>query len=256
MIEATREKPYDKVYVINRDEAVKRMSFVKNQLDNAGIYYERVSAVDGRKAIVTNLKTNQVYSGQYMHDNKIKTKFGSTYLINCNIDDETPLNFKHTSKQEMVAGELGLWCSNLMIWNDALKNNYKRIIIFEDDIILKSPSKFNTQLNNFISNLPSTYDVAYMDLVIGTGKYQKIPNNNYVSTFSKKFIAYGAWAMSYSEKGLKKLLSFDNYPTNGDLLYLDVRAKPGEEVTDYNLEVYGPVERFIGMTGESEMMRF
>ena len=51
--------------------------------------------------------------------------------------------------QNLNKGQLGCLSSHILILEDAIKNNYKKILIFEDDIILKdSWEKIKNALNN------------------------------------------------------------------------------------------------------------
>lgn len=57
-------------------------------------------------------------------------------------------------------GALGCLESHLTIIKEAKKNNYKNILIFEDDCILNS--NFNEHLSNVITCLPANWDMLYL----------------------------------------------------------------------------------------------
>ena len=88
-------KEFDKIYVINLDSRPDRMSVVKNILLKYKIKYERYSAV-------------------YLKDNY-------TDVIN-------------STTQTSSLGHLGCILSHVYCCKDAVKNNYNKILVLEDDI--------------------------------------------------------------------------------------------------------------------------
>ena len=88
------------------------------------------------------------------------------YVINLDKDTEKLQNFKQQigdsfsytrikgveplkGNKNLNKGQLGCLSSHILILEDAIKNNYKKILIFEDDIILKdSWEKIKNALNN------------------------------------------------------------------------------------------------------------
>ena len=250
-----KKNQYDHVYLINRDIATQRLASSSGQLNAAGIEFERFEAVNGVDIEIINAVNNQSYSGQWYQDNKIKTERNVLYDINCNSAKYQDISYQISSNHyNFVAGELGLWCSNLALWQDALAHNYKTIVVFQDDIKILNPKKFNDQLNNYISYLPSSFDVAFIDLEFYHGKTKKV--NKYVSKMEDKSHAYGAWAVVYNAKALEKVHNFSPFFNGDDMVFIKNRAREKQKTTDHNFEVYLSSENMIDIMGESEMGRF
>jgi len=176
------------------------------------------------------------------------------YHIECNSSKYKDINYDLLSPwYPFVSGELGLWCSNLALWQDALSNNYKRIVVFQDDIKILNTEKFNDQLNNFISHLPTTFDIAFIDMAMESAKARRV--NEYVSKFEDGGYAYGAWAVVYSEKALRKMPNFAPYRDNDDMIFFRYRAHENDKTTDFNFEVYISAIDMVDVVGGSEMDR-
>ena len=92
---------FDNIYVLNLDRHKERFEKVKNKLDNLGIKFQRFSAIDGN-----NLDTSKI-------------KFGS-------------------SNKGLLENKYAYAClkSHIEIIKDAKKNKYKRILVFEDDVLI------------------------------------------------------------------------------------------------------------------------
>jgi hypothetical protein len=89
----------------------------------------------------------------------------------------------------------------LFIWQDAIKKNYKNILVLEDDV--QFTDDFNEYLENVMEELPKDYDILYL------GYFEKscfTPKNNNFNYLYKPDFLYGTHAMIISNKGLKKLL--------------------------------------------------
>ena len=72
-------------------------------------------------------------------------------------------------------GAYGCQLSHSKIWQEIIDNNYKNTIIFEDDAIFCE--NFTPQFLNFIDNLPSDWDQAYLG---GQHLIKPTPINDYV----------------------------------------------------------------------------
>jgi GR25 family glycosyltransferase involved in LPS biosynthesis len=116
----------------------------------------------------------------------------------------------------ITAGEIGLWCSHVKIWQDILKLNYSKVLVLEDDIKILDIKNFKNKLENYTINLPETFDIGYIALI----KY--LPNtllktvtlsvaNEYVNAFDSNFEARGTFGMIYSKKAAETLLSYETY---------------------------------------------
>ena len=98
---------------------------------------------------------------------------------------------------------------------DALKNDYKKILIFEDDAIINE--NFKKIFINSFNNLPKDWDIVYLgihDLHFKlTGKFKNI--NNYICNVKgifnlKKKVKhgsiYGTHSLLINRKGMKAFL--------------------------------------------------
>ena len=198
----------DQVYVINLDQASSRWEAISSRLTCAGMKYTKFPATYGLKIKITNLQTQSEFYGKDIKDGKVKLQNKLHYKITCNPDDPTSaefhytahLNHKHTS---LSAGELGIYCSVLRVLHDARSNGYNNIIIFEDDIV--PTATFKKDLSHFIYNLPSDYDLAYLDYYLST-KDQKVIYNEYVHGFTNQAAGWGAYAYMLSSDGINSLI--------------------------------------------------
>ena len=202
----------DKIYVISLENSIERKKAMQKQLNEAGIEYGIFNATDGYKVKIKNLKTNQEFFGSDIKNGSTKIEKSVMYKITCNPDDELPIEFHYLSglSKGISAGELGVWCSNRMIWSDIDKNKYKKVIIFEDDIRFKVEDP-KQAINDFVTHVPQIFDIAYLDLEQYEGKQHPLPNNEYVNGFGDNSAGYGAWSILYSSEAIKKLLSLSCY---------------------------------------------
>jgi len=96
-----------RVFVINLDESVDRMAFMKEQLDRLGLKFERIAAVDGRR--LTAAEISKAYS-----------PFWSWLLLG----------------RFMTAGELGCAMSHQLAREKIVSENIPWALILEDDALI------------------------------------------------------------------------------------------------------------------------
>jgi len=113
----------DKVYVINLDKDVERLRTIHTALRKQGISYERLSATVGSN--VTS-------------DSRL------TQLCNFFCTD----------------GIKGCALSHHRIWEDALRNGYSRVLVFEDDALI--PDDFDKKVREVMGKLPDSYDILFL----------------------------------------------------------------------------------------------
>ena len=159
----------DNVYLINMDKDTDRLGKVTKECDKVNIKFERFTGIK-----VLNLSQNLL--DKYI---PIETqKYGPNGMIGCGL-------------------------SHLFIWQNAVKKNYKNILVLEDDVHFTYD--FNKYITNIMDEVPEDYDILYL----GYGeKNYNIPNdsNNYIYIYKPKFQLL-THAMIISNKGLKKLLN-------------------------------------------------
>jgi GR25 family glycosyltransferase involved in LPS biosynthesis len=113
----------DKVYVINLDKDKDRLEQIDAALRKQNITYERLPATLGSKVT---------------QDSRL------TYLCNSFCTD----------------GIKGCALSHHRVWEDALRNGYSKILVFEDDSII--PDDFDVKVRDVVSELPKSYDCIFL----------------------------------------------------------------------------------------------
>lgn len=105
-------KYFDNIYVLNLDRRTDRYEKVKEKMDQLGINFERFSAIDGN-----------------------------------NISDSEHDFSKFVQGRGMIENKYALAClrSHIEIIKDAKKNGYKRILIFEDDVLISKDINVHIQ---------------------------------------------------------------------------------------------------------------
>ena len=241
--------PYDVVYIINLDRSVNRWNNISQKLDQIGLIYKRFSAIDGYTIGVEEFKINKRFYGKDIADKKIVMDNNTYYKIFCtsnSVEYDFAIIGKH---RKLSAGELGIWCSNYMIWKDIVQNEYNNAIIFEDDFI---PIKddFVIKLNNFIKDLPSTYDLAYID---GWPKKDevrvKLPSKEAVSYSVDAKGWFGAHAIMYSNNMVQKLASCKNFQRGIDD-FLVMTTETTMNCFNKRAEAYISTENLLGIPRE------
>lgn len=104
-------------------------------------------------------------------------------------------------------GELGIWASNLVAWQNFIKSDYDYIILMEDDIVLKKD--FNDKLISYINELPDDWDI-FTAYIPETGNIRYNKNNKKLFVGKENVCKiYQSWScLCYvvSKQGAKKLL--------------------------------------------------
>jgi GR25 family glycosyltransferase involved in LPS biosynthesis len=168
----------DNIYIINlkrREDRLFKIEKLFNELGGIFHNYERFDAVDGN---TLSLKDNNL---------TLKTKY---------LYDNPTLLMDIKSK-----GAIGCYYSHLNIWQDAIKNNYNNIIIFEDDV--QTDLTLN-EIMDYINSVPNDYDIAYLDYFC-----MNLNNNiNINDCWNENKLDTIALTSAYliSNKGIQKLL--------------------------------------------------
>jgi GR25 family glycosyltransferase involved in LPS biosynthesis len=160
-------KYVDHVYLINMDKDKDRLITVTNNCNELNIFFERFSGIDPKKL-------------SEKEKNKYLSKFNQYF---------------------MPYGIVGCAYSHIYIWLDAIKNNYKNILILEDDIIFKK-NNFYKNFENAYNELPNNYDMFYIGYSYGDNN----PTNNFKYIYQPKQIFYETHSYIISIEGCKKLL--------------------------------------------------
>ena len=235
-----------KTFVINLDRSPDRYAQLMPQLDKNKLYYERFSAVDGYKIKIQNSTNGEIFFGS---DVKTKEMFSQVnYIISCPSFDSNYLPPEH-KKLNLTAGELGVYCSHMEIWNNMVANNAKYTLILEDDALL-SPG-FEGKLDKIISNLPEDWDMVFLHLEthLGTMGDKTIKHNRYldkVKANDRHF--WCATAYLVNTESAKKLFKLaENFS-----LPIDIIMSVG--VNQKKINAYKSVENIVVPSGEQSVI--
>lgn len=119
-----------KTFLINLDRRPDRLDFIKKQLDDLGIIFERISAIDGN-----NCSDEQL---QFFN----RTKFS----LEC--------------KRQLVPGEIGCALSHRLVWQQMVDNQIPYALILEDDI------EIDSRLTAILSNPQNYQHLDFLNLAI------------------------------------------------------------------------------------------
>jgi glycosyl transferase family 25 len=185
------EKYVDNVYLINMDKDTERLDSVTKECKKFNINFERFSGV-----------------------NPLELS-----------DEELDKYVTKTCQNICPNGLVGCAISHMKIYEDALKNNYKNILVLEDDVYFRD--ELYEELDKAMSELPEDYDILYLGCLGWCDKKQvynmdfyyllfyflskckskcknkKIMNNKYIHVPE---LPLSAHAMIISNKGCRKLL--------------------------------------------------
>ena len=120
------EKYVDNVYLINMDKDTERLEKVTKECKKFNINFERFCGVDPLKLSKKEL-------------NKYVTQ---------------------TCQNICPNGIIGCGISHMKIYEDAIKNNYKNILVLEDDVYFRD--ELYKELDEVMSELPEDYDILYL----------------------------------------------------------------------------------------------
>jgi len=212
---------YDKIYVISLDGSSRWPDTEKRLLD-AGLEFSKFPAVAAKDLLITNLDNNETIFGAEALEKQIPIKKYTWYLIKCAQDRNSGNGLIFYTRRNLNVQEAALICSNYLVWQDAIKNKYNNIVIFEDDAI-PIGKDFHVWLENYVKNLPKNYDLAFLWNGF-TMPPKRVPINNYIAAFPDDYGAgNGTLGMVYSRQCIEKLLKFKFITAELDLFLMDNR---------------------------------
>ena len=163
------EKYVDNVYLINMDKDTKKLDKVTKECKKFNINFERFCGVNP-------LKLSEQELDKYV---------------------------SKTCQNICPNGLVGCAISHMKIYEDALKNNYKNILVLEDDVHFTDT--FNEYIINALEEIPNDYDILYLGYKdLYSCEAPKDSSFNYIY---KPYFPLLTHAMIISNKGLKKLLN-------------------------------------------------
>lgn len=112
-------------YVINLDRSTARMAFMEDQLEEHGLEFQRVAAVDGNELSATDLRH---------------------VSVGCRV----------TCTSSMI----GCGLSHRKVWRDVLRKDLSHALVLEDDAVL-TPD-FGTRLHEALEAVPEDFDILLL----------------------------------------------------------------------------------------------
>ena len=169
----------DQVYLINLDRRPDRMENMKAILDELQIKYKRVNAVDGKVDV----------NPEYMKRNGIEmmSDFSEPY-----------------HGRALTYGEIGCFMSHYNIWKDVIDNNFKEIIVFEDDV------RFEPFFRHKLHSVRQELEKMDWDLVfLGRKILHNVVEDWVEGSQWLVHVNYTYWTLGYmlTHRGAKKLLN-------------------------------------------------
>lgn len=139
----------DKVYCVNLDDANDRYETIKKYENEIDIGITRFSAIDTR----TYEKSSKYYN--LLTDSAIKKL------------EKLQIDGAREHHEDLSVGAIGCYLSHYNIWKDAIKNNYKQVLVLEDDA--KLYDGFYKKIIKIAENTPDDWDIILFGLYgIGT----------------------------------------------------------------------------------------
>lgn len=126
----------DKIYLINLERRTDKFEKISNKLNELKINFKKINAIDGS---------------------------------NIQIRDEW-IQYLEKGSKISSPGAYGCLLSHLQIFKDAKQNNYKNILILEDDIIFHK--NFNNELCK-LNDIPEDYSIIYL----GATQFRHVKND-------------------------------------------------------------------------------
>jgi glycosyl transferase family 25 len=127
------ENYFDKIYVITLSRATDRHQHIKEELK--GLNYSLFWGQDKDEFEVSELEEQNIYN-------------------------EALARKAHRWNKPMPPGMIGCSWSHKLIYEDVIKNNYKRVLILEDDIIIDK-SNIST-FPQMLKELPADWELLYL----------------------------------------------------------------------------------------------
>lgn len=195
---------FDKVYVLNLKKDVKKRNKIIEQFNNLNIICEIFEGHNGKEC-QDCIDFAKEYKNRKINDPR------NHPLQNRFISDSKYSRFLIRSE-----GTLGIIKSMIALLKDAKKNNYEKILVFQDDILFDK--QFNIKFNNIIRKIPRDWNILNLSSLQWNNNNIKYHNGYYES----KITTYGAHAQAINNNMYNVLLdklkqfniSYDTFLSN------------------------------------------
>ncbi len=243
----------DKVYFINLDRSVARKERMLQNLKEAALESDavRFSAYDGKAVLFVNKENGDKFSGEEYIKNRLSAKghFDAYCTSNTQNPDFIEMNYKAQAFNGRIPGEIGCICSHKKIWEETILNNYKNVLILEDDT--NFIQNFPTMYARALDNAPKDYDLLYLNVENFGKAYKNKAQNQYIRIFMNFFDQHiknpfwkqvhknigSAKAYIISQEGAKKLLKCSEKIFSEEYVAPDIvlaKCIEKEEITAYS----------------------
>jgi len=129
------------------------------------------------------------------------------------------VKYNHPKLSAKANGHIGCGLSHYNIIKEAKLKNYSNILVLEDDFIfLKEPDEFNIKLKKSLDELPSDWDLFYLGANFVKG-YDYEPTERYSNNLIKVNTGFCLHSVSYSSRGMDKILKSFKLNSELDILY-------------------------------------
>ena len=173
----------DKIYIINLVNRTDRYKSIKDMCNKLGPPFTeniRIEAVNGN-----SISDEEIYKLLTM--NSILSLYHNSHL-------DTDIRSK---------GAIGCYLSHYNIWKDMIANNYKNVIILEDDT---STTHYSKTIMEYINSLPYDYDIGFMNYYNYNLKNNILLNENEYWCSSKDYTFFLTDCYILSNNGAKILI--------------------------------------------------
>lgn len=180
----------DKIYIVSIDWSTENIDSVLNEINQIGLPGEvpyEVLGVNGYELDNDYLSSNNM--GVYT-----KWNLDNSDIV---ISDEDN-RFWH---RDVTDGEIGCALSHITIWEDAYKNGYDNILIYEDDIFRSKEMDWSILLE--AQSLQ--YDLLYLGRMLQNG-FKGVVDQQISNTLCRPGYSYQTHAYMLSKSGIKKLV--------------------------------------------------
>lgn len=163
----------DKYYMCHYSKLTDRKKYVENVVSKYNIDLHWISE----------------YDKEQLDESELSAKF--------------PYLFSNRCGRKLSLAEISLAMKHYCVFLDVIKNDYKNVVVFEDDIILVDD--FDNKLKKYINQLPENYDLLWIGVCCDLHTTQTNPDINvYFNTHGSRC----THAYVISNDACRKLVDF------------------------------------------------
>lgn len=146
-----RSMGIERIYLVNLDRRPDRLARVLREMNTCGLEVTRMPAVDAR---------NSIPAGKLMEE----FRRGG---VEAQLSSASHVSHQHLKqwKTSLTAGVFGYLLSQEAVFKDAVRNGYRRILVFDDDVFFTSYAA--RRLRDAAAHLPADWKI----LLLGASEY-------------------------------------------------------------------------------------